>query len=92
MESEKDEVSLVVESGNLSTQKLRVLWEESSKHSADAVTQTSCEVVKNHLWIVFSRIFSSSLQREKSSTSDVGARYKYYSSKRRSAMYFFKNK
>lgn len=31
VESEKDEVSLIVESSNLSTYKLRILWEKSSK-------------------------------------------------------------
>lgn len=89
MESEKDEVSLVVEGGNLSTQKLRVLWEESGKHSADAVTQTSCEVVQNHLWIVFSRIFSSSLPREKK-TMQTMQNDANISLKRRSAKYFLR--
>lgn len=64
MESEEDEVSLVVEGGNLSTHKLGVLWKESSEHSTDAVAQACREVVKNHLWRVFGWIFSSSLQRQ----------------------------
>lgn len=64
MEPEKDEVSLVVEGGDLSTHKLGVLWKESSEQPADAVAQTCGEVVEDHLWGVFSWIFASSLQRE----------------------------
>lgn len=63
MESEKDEVSLVVEGGDLSTNKLGVLWKESGKQPADAVAQTCAEVVEDHFWGVFSWLFASSLQR-----------------------------
>lgn len=52
VKSEKDKVSLVVEGGDLSTHKLRVLWKEGSKHAADAVTQTRGEVVEDNLWRV----------------------------------------
>lgn len=64
VESEKDEVSLVVEGGDLSTNKLGVLWKEGSEQPADAVAQTCGEVVEDHLWRVFSWIFASSLHRE----------------------------
>lgn len=64
MESKKDEVSLVVEGGNLSTHKLGVLWKESSEHATNAVAQARGEVIKDHLWMMFSRILASSLQRE----------------------------
>ena len=64
VESEKDEVSLVVEGGNLSAHKLRVLWEESSEQPADAVAQTCAEVIEDHFWKVFSWLFASSLQRQ----------------------------
>lgn len=63
MEPEEDEVSLVVESCNLSTNKLRVLWEESSKQTADGVSQTSGEVIEDDLWRVFGWVFTSSLRR-----------------------------
>lgn len=63
VKSEKDEVSLVVEGGDLSTHKLGVLWKESSKQPADAVAQTCAEVVEDHLRGVFSWLFASSLQR-----------------------------
>lgn len=62
VESEKDEVSLVVEGGDLSTHKLGVLREESGEQPADAVAQTCAEVIEDHLWGVFSWIFASSLQ------------------------------
>lgn len=68
MESEKDKVSLVVEGDDLSAHELRVLWEESGEQPADAVAHTCAEVVKDHLWRVFSRIFASSLQRENTTT------------------------
>lgn len=45
MESEEDEVSLVVEGGDLTTHKLRVLWKKSSNQPADSVAQTCAEVV-----------------------------------------------
>lgn len=64
VESEKDEVSLVVEGGDLSTHKLRVLWKESREQPTDAVAQTCAEVVQDHLWRVFSWVFASSLQGE----------------------------
>ena len=64
MEPEEDKVSLVVEGGDLSTQKLRVLWEEGGEQPSDAVAQTCAEVVEDHLRRVFSRVFASSLQRE----------------------------
>lgn len=62
MESEKDEISLVVESGDLATHKLWVVGEEGSKQASDAVTQASGEVVQDHLWGVFCRFLPSSLQ------------------------------
>lgn len=64
VESEKDEVSLVVEGGHLSAHKLRVLWKESGEQPADAVAQTCAEVVEDHLWGVFSGILASSLHRD----------------------------
>lgn len=74
VESEKDEVSLVVESGDLSTHKLRVLWKEGGKYPADAVAQTCGEVVEDHLWRVFSWIFASSLPRE-NNTVKMGSHF-----------------
>lgn len=64
MKPEKDEVSLVVEGDHLSAQKLRVLWEERGKQSADAVAQTRGKVIQDHFWIVLGWFFASSLQRE----------------------------
>lgn len=61
MKSEKDEVSLVVEGGNLPAHKLRVLWEESGEESADGVAQARAEVVQDHLGTVFSGILASPL-------------------------------
>jgi hypothetical protein len=59
---EEHKVSLVVEGGDLPTHKLRVVWEEGGKHAADAVTQAGAEVVQDHLWGVFSRLFASPLR------------------------------
>lgn len=76
MESEKDEVSLVVEGGDLSTHKLGVLRKESGQQSADAVAQTCGEVVEDHLWRVLCGLFTPSLQRESSCwdhTAEPGA-------------------
>lgn len=70
MKPEEDEVSLVVEGGDLSTHKLRVLWEEGSEQPADAVAQTCGEVVEDHLRGVFSWIFASSLPRENISNDE----------------------
>lgn len=63
MEPEEDEISLVVESGHLSTDKLWVLWEKSCKQSADAVAQACAEVVQNDFRKMFCGIFASPLQR-----------------------------
>ena len=62
MKPEEHKVSLVVEGGDLPTHKLRVVWEEGGKHAADAVTQAGAEVVQDHLWGVFSRLFASPLR------------------------------
>lgn len=62
VESEKDEVSLVVEGGDLPTYELRVLWEKSSQQPADAVAQTCAEVVEDQLGGVFGRILPTSLE------------------------------
>lgn len=62
VESKKDEISLVVESGDLSTQKLGVLRKECSEHPADAVSQTCGEVIEDHLGMVISWILASSLK------------------------------
>lgn len=64
MEPEKDEVSLVVEGGDLSTHKLWALWKEGGEQTADGVSQASGEIVDDHLRVMFGWIFSSSLQRE----------------------------
>lgn len=61
VKSEKDEVSLVVEGGHLSSNELRFLWEKSGQQAADAVSQTGGEIVEYHLWVVFGWIFASSL-------------------------------
>lgn len=61
MKPEEDEVSLVVESGNLSTYKLWILRKKCSKQTADAVAQSSGEVIQNDLWIVFCWCLSFSL-------------------------------
>lgn len=61
MESEKDKVSLVVESGDLATYELRVVRKESGKHASNAVAQTSGEVVQNHLWVVICWVLPSPL-------------------------------
>lgn len=64
VESEKDEVSLVVKGCDLSTNKLRVLWEESGEQSTDGVSKAGGEVVEDHLWIMFGWLFTSSLETE----------------------------
>lgn len=64
MESEKDEISLVMKGGDLSAHKLRVLREESGKQTTYAVSKAGGEVVENHLWIVFGRLFASSLKNK----------------------------
>lgn len=69
MEPEKNEVSLVVEGDHLSAHKLWVLGEEGGKESSDAVTQTSGEVVQNHLWIMFRWIFAPPLRKRKHSVT-----------------------
>ena len=52
MKSEEDEVSLVVEGDHLSSTELRVVGEQGGKHPSNGVTQSSREVVKDHLWLV----------------------------------------
>lgn len=64
MKSEKDEVSLVVEGGDLSAHKVWVLWKESSEQPANAVAQACGEVVEDHLWRVMRGVFAPSLKRE----------------------------
>lgn len=61
VESEEDEVSLVVKGGDLSTHKLGVLWKESGEQTADGVSQACREIIEDHLWIVFGRFFTQSL-------------------------------
>ena len=65
MESEKDEVSLVVEGDDLPAHKLRVLRKESGKQPTDGVSQAGAEVIENYLRRVFRWIFTSSLQKRK---------------------------
>ena len=55
MESEEDEVSLVVEGDHLSALKLRVVWEERGKHPPNSVSQSSREVIEDHLWLMGGR-------------------------------------
>ena len=64
VESEEDEVSLVVEGGRLSSYELGVLRKESSEQPADAVPEARGEVVEDHLWGVFCGILTSSLHRD----------------------------
>lgn len=74
VESEKDEVSLIVKGGDLSTHKLRVLREQSGEQTTNAVSEAGGEVVENHLWIVFGWLFTSSLK-----TGDRTAVHQYES-------------
>lgn len=53
MESEKDVVSLVVKRSYLSSNELRIVWEESSKHAADGMAEPRCEVIQDHFRDVF---------------------------------------
>lgn len=64
MKPEEDEVSLVVESGNLSANKLWILRKQSSKHAADAVAQSGGEVVQNDLRGVLCWLLSFSLNHK----------------------------
>ena len=52
MKSEKDKVPLVVEGDDLSPTELRIVGEQSSKHSSNCVTQSGREVVQNHFWLM----------------------------------------
>lgn len=61
VESEKDEVSLVVESGDLASHKLGVVREKGSKESSHAVAQAGGEIVEDHLWGVFCWVLPSPL-------------------------------
>ncbi len=47
--SEEDVISLVVEGDHLSSLELRVVIEERGKHPSNRVTQSSGEIVQNHL-------------------------------------------
>lgn len=71
MKSEKDEVSLVVEGGDLSANEVWLLWEKSCEQTADGVPQTSGEIVEDHLWVVFSWIFASSLSNKEKEPDDL---------------------
>lgn len=71
MKSEKDEVSLVVEGGDLSANEVWLLWEKSSEQTADGVSQTRGEIVEDHLWVVFSWIFASSLRDKEKEPDDL---------------------
>lgn len=46
--SEEDVVTLVVKRDDSTTFELRVMWEESCKHSANCVTKTCREVIQDH--------------------------------------------
>lgn len=48
MESEEDVISLVVKCSYLSSNELRIVWEEGGKHAADGVAEPRCEVVQDH--------------------------------------------
>ena len=62
MESEEDEISLIVEGGDLPTNKLRVMWKEGGEQTTNSVTKAGGEVVQDHLWSVLCRLLATPLQ------------------------------
>ena len=52
MSPEKDEVTLVVQSSDLTTLELGNMGEERSKHSSNGMAKTSVEVVEDQFWLV----------------------------------------
>lgn len=62
VESEEDVVSLVVKCGYLSSNELRIMWEESSKHAADGMAEPRCEIIQDHFRDVFRGLLPFSLK------------------------------
>lgn len=68
MKPKEDEISLVVKGGHLSSNELRVVGEERSEQSADAVAETRGEVVQDDLRVMFCGLFPSSLTKQHKSS------------------------
>ena len=56
MLSEEDVISLIVKSDNASAMKLRIVRIKSRKHSSDAMTDASVEVIEDQLRHVISQL------------------------------------
>lgn len=60
-----------MEGGDLSANEVWLLWEKGCEQTADGVSQTSGEIVEDHLRVVFSWIFASSLRDERKEPDDL---------------------
>ena len=56
-------ILLIVECGNLPSNKLRIMGKERCKHTSNRVTQSCCKIVQNYFWYVFCWVFASSLEK-----------------------------
>lgn len=64
VESEKDVVSLVVKCRYLSSDELRIMWEERSKHATNRMAKSCCKIIQDDFRYMFCRLLPFSLERQ----------------------------
>jgi len=64
VESEKDVVSLVMKCSYLSSNELRIVWEERSKHTTNRMAQSCCKIVEDYFRYVFCGLLPFSLKQK----------------------------
>lgn len=61
VKSEEDIIPLIVECGNLPSNKLRIMRKERCEHTPNRMTQPGCKIIQNYFRYVFCGVLASSL-------------------------------